>query len=304
MLSQKTLEERRKGIGGSDSAAIMGFSRWKTPYDIWLDKTGMSEPEPVNNDMRRGEVCEPIAASVFAQRQQRKVRRHPDMQWLDDLFFGNIDRHIVDNGDGRGPGVLEIKCPRFTSFLKIKREGLPEEHQIQLQHYLMVKKWAWGAFAVFCADSWELISFDIDADPELHEMIRHAGRNFWMCVVNNIPPVDDEDKKPEVKLPNIGGELVKVDSNEWKQRLEALAEARQIKEDAEALYLDECEKVKYLMGDTTAIEYDGIARVHYSWNKPRKSLDTKALKKAHPEIDFSKFEKVGQPSRSLRPYFF
>ena len=37
------LEERRKGIGGSDVAAIMGLSPWKTAYQVYQDKRGGGE---------------------------------------------------------------------------------------------------------------------------------------------------------------------------------------------------------------------------------------------------------------------
>ncbi|WP_410960483.1 YqaJ viral recombinase family protein, partial [Salmonella sp. SAL4361] len=37
------LAGRKKGIGGSDVAAILGFSPYKSPYQLWLDKTGRSE---------------------------------------------------------------------------------------------------------------------------------------------------------------------------------------------------------------------------------------------------------------------
>ena len=33
------LAGRKKGIGGSDVAAILGFSPYKSPYQLWLDKT-------------------------------------------------------------------------------------------------------------------------------------------------------------------------------------------------------------------------------------------------------------------------
>ena len=38
------LERRRSGIGGSDIAAIIGISPWKTPRDIYLAKKGLAEP--------------------------------------------------------------------------------------------------------------------------------------------------------------------------------------------------------------------------------------------------------------------
>ena len=40
VISQQQLSDRNKGIGSSDAAAILGLSSYKTPYDIWLQKTG------------------------------------------------------------------------------------------------------------------------------------------------------------------------------------------------------------------------------------------------------------------------
>lgn len=38
------LKLRRRGIGGSDVAAIIGISKWRTPLDIYNDKTEEGEP--------------------------------------------------------------------------------------------------------------------------------------------------------------------------------------------------------------------------------------------------------------------
>lgn len=39
------LHRRRAGIGGSDIAAILGLSKYKTAYDVWLDKRGEAPAE-------------------------------------------------------------------------------------------------------------------------------------------------------------------------------------------------------------------------------------------------------------------
>ncbi|EPU7208284.1 YqaJ viral recombinase family protein, partial [Listeria monocytogenes] len=31
---------RRQGIGGSDAGIIMGLNKYKTAFELWLDKTG------------------------------------------------------------------------------------------------------------------------------------------------------------------------------------------------------------------------------------------------------------------------
>ena len=51
MTREAWLDRRRAGIGGSDVAALLGLSRWKTPLDVFLDKTGRSEPIPDNEPM-------------------------------------------------------------------------------------------------------------------------------------------------------------------------------------------------------------------------------------------------------------
>ena len=33
------LEYRKRGIGGSDAAVVCGISRYKSPVELWLEKT-------------------------------------------------------------------------------------------------------------------------------------------------------------------------------------------------------------------------------------------------------------------------
>lgn len=42
---EQWLELRKKGIGGSEAGAIMGLNKWKTPLEIFLDKTEGSIPD-------------------------------------------------------------------------------------------------------------------------------------------------------------------------------------------------------------------------------------------------------------------
>lgn len=40
----KWLETRNAGIGGSDAAVIMGLNSYKSPYQLWMEKTGHAHP--------------------------------------------------------------------------------------------------------------------------------------------------------------------------------------------------------------------------------------------------------------------
>lgn len=39
------LKTRQTGIGGSDVAAILGLNRYRTPLDVYNDKTATDDPQ-------------------------------------------------------------------------------------------------------------------------------------------------------------------------------------------------------------------------------------------------------------------
>ena len=44
MSHQDWLAMRKAGIGGSDCAAAVGLSRWKSPFQLWSEKTDRIVP--------------------------------------------------------------------------------------------------------------------------------------------------------------------------------------------------------------------------------------------------------------------
>ncbi len=54
LTHEEWLEERRKSIGGSDAAALVGMNPYVTPYMLWADKTGRLPPKEDNEAMRQG----------------------------------------------------------------------------------------------------------------------------------------------------------------------------------------------------------------------------------------------------------
>lgn len=42
---EEWLEDRRRSIGGSDAAALVGMNPCVTPYMLWADKTGKLPPK-------------------------------------------------------------------------------------------------------------------------------------------------------------------------------------------------------------------------------------------------------------------
>ena len=93
MSYQDWIDSRRKGIGGSDVAPILNVSPYKTPVDIYLDKTQKSNSKPfISRAMAAGTHLEPVIVKLFEYktglktRKDNKIRIHPKH----DFLIGNL----------------------------------------------------------------------------------------------------------------------------------------------------------------------------------------------------------------------
>lgn len=304
-LTAEKLETRRKGLGGSDSPIVLGVSPFMKPSELWRIKSGLDPEQEETPAMKRGTYLEPVVADLYAEMTGRKVRRsnqtlyHPEYDWM----LAHIDRQI-NAIDDRGPGVLEIKCPGLRIFSKCKREGLPNYYLVQQQHYLAVSGRKWGAFAVFNAERWELIFFDVNRDDEIINII--IAKDFeFMQALREGKPVLDLDAPEICGLPPAEPtEIYTMDSPDWKIAIEKLKEAREIKAEAEALEEEAAQAVKTIMeSNNISVAEGGGARIYYKIQKGRESFDKKKLASDHPEIDLTKYIKTGSPFRTFKPYF-
>lgn len=300
---QGWLEERRTGLGGSDSPVVLGVSPFKSRTELWEEKLGRTaDPDPTPA-MERGTYLEDVIANIYSHRTGRQmikrhgILRHPEFNFM----LANIDRQLHSE-NGKGPGVLEIKAPGLQVFTRCKRDGLPDYYIIQIQHYLGVTGRKWGSFAVFNAERWELIHFDVERDDELINLIFEADQKFWFLVKTGTPP--EELDVPALDLPPVGGEMVKIETPAWAAAVDALRQAKEIKTEAEALENEAKEELQRLMVEAGAGVVEGAgARIYWKESPGRASFDKRLLAKDHPEIDLSKYEKIGKPFRTFRPFF-
>ena len=65
---EQWLEERKKGIGGSDSAAVLGLNPYMTNVDLWQIKTGRKQQENVSQKpfVKYGTEAEKHLIALFA----------------------------------------------------------------------------------------------------------------------------------------------------------------------------------------------------------------------------------------------
>lgn len=328
------LARRRAGIGGSDAAAIIGQDPYKTALAVYQDKVGEVADAAPSPAMQRGRILEDTVVELYSEMTGRKVRKQPQRAHPEYPFLiANIDRQILANGNELGTGLLEVKCPGIRNFLKVQRGGLPIAWAIQGQHYLGVTGYQWMSYAIFNADLWKLIHFDITRDDEFIHKLQAAEARFWKeHVEKKIPPPPISIVGPELEtLPAFDGEIqYREDDPAWTEAIEALLQARTLKETAESVEEQAKDRVRELMGERGCVEGAG-ARIYWRQMPGRKTFDKKALEGAKPldrlkvlaalktlpdepttedfneafgrcDLNLADFDKVGKPFDEFRAY--
>ena len=193
-----TAEERRRYIGGSDIAAIMGQSRWKTIYRLWAEKTGKIEiPDLSNNEaVEMGTRLEQFVADVFSEKTGKAVRKQSKMYVHKDYPYmvAHVDRLITGSDE-----LLECKtCSAFK--LEEWENKIPKEYVLQVIWYLGItgRKRGWIA----CLIGGQKFDYKvIEFDEELFSLMVEKAVKFWDMVQKQIPPVilpEDGDTLAEV----------------------------------------------------------------------------------------------------------
>lgn len=173
------LEQRRRGIGGSDVAAIMGLSPWRSPLDVWMEKTGRAEPQDLSDRpyIQFGNIMEPVIADWYrSNRSGLKVRRvnaicqSMERPWAQ----ASLDYEVHD--PELGWGVLEIKTARNRCDWA---DGVPAHYLTQIIHYMNVTGRIFADVAVFFRDEAEFESYRYAWDDEDDAAVEQAVDTFW-----------------------------------------------------------------------------------------------------------------------------
>jgi len=325
---------RAKGIGGSDVAAIMGVDLYRDAEELWLEKTGQKvthEDDTPTPDQQRGITFESVALKLYAEQSGTSFipgsrGTHPEYPWM--LY--TTDATIIDSGEEI---IGEVKCPSLGMFSRIKREGLAASWILQMQHYLCCTKSPVGRFIVFCADRMEILTFDVQADLLLHDLLIEKEREFWTLVETMTPPEPVVAEMKDGKV-EIVGTVEKRYDDKAREAFTMLREAKAMKKTSEELEEQALYRVREVIGENRygVFEAPGIGRLNVSQRAGRLTFDSKALANVRPldriavgallepffesgaipvtlvswlanaDLDLAQFDKIGKPYDDVRFY--
>lgn len=193
--SKEWLDWRRRGLGGSDAPIIMGVSPWKTPLELWKEKTGRAERNGgtgPNWAQQRGIDMEPKARAKYELLEGLDAPpilfEHPDYPHF---------RVSLDGWNEEKQIVLEIKCPGRDDHAKAKSGEVPLKYIWQLEMQLWVtggKEAHYFSYYEGKDGKSDYVLIKYRSDLERRERLIKALHHFWDCVVRDIPPeLSDKD---------------------------------------------------------------------------------------------------------------
>jgi putative phage-type endonuclease len=286
LTKEEWLALRQNGIGGSDCAAACGMSRFKSPYTLWAEKTGMKAKDDLsgNESVYWGTVMEPILRTEFAKRTGLAVQEIPYVFCDKETPFmiANIDG-IAKDTDGN-VSLLEIKTAGLYA-AKDWADGLPPEYYLQVQHYLSVCGLN-HAYVIVLIGGNDFKYIEVERDDTTIANLIMLERDFWEAVTRKEAPAVDgssstadtlselypKGNKTSLILPDSADELARyyLDLHEQEKELKTEKTA--------------CEnQLKAMLGESDcALTPAGYA---ISWkNSTSSRIDTTLLKKEVPDV--------------------
>ena len=284
MSYEDWLEHRKLGIGGSDASVVCGINKYKSPVELWMDKTGQLPPQEAGEAAYWGTLLESIVRAEFTRRTGIEVTKPSVILQSEEHPF------MLANLDGTcevpdvGTCIFEAKTA--SAFKAGEWEDtIPDEYQLQIQHYMAVTGYAGAYIAVLIGGNTFRWKF-VERDEELISMLIELESAFWNHVQDcTPPPLDGSDaaakflserfptSKPtsHITLPDTAADLL-AQYDEACEQLEIVTEKKQKAENL----------LKEMMGEN---EIGTAGDRIVTWKSvSQERLDSKTLKAEHPTL--------------------
>jgi putative phage-type endonuclease len=185
---------RSQGLGGTDVAAVLGFDKWRTPLDVWLDKTGRGTYTESSYPMRRGTFMERFLLDEYARETGAIMERPPALLAHPDYAMVRASLDGIAHHRDRSV-VVDAKAPtwRGREAWWDEEKLCPDGYAVQMLTYLAVTGLP---EAVLVADvAGEYTTVTIARDEAWEAVALPLLADWWQTfVVGDTPPPADWER--------------------------------------------------------------------------------------------------------------
>lgn len=282
LSKEEWLELRRTGIGGSDCAAALGMSKWKSQLALWLEKLGQDKPVEETESMYWGTVMEPILLAEFSKRTGKKAESCPFMFQSVEYPFMLADLDgIVREPDG-STSIIEIKTANAFA-VNDWSDGVPVQYYLQVQHYMATVDLAKTYLCVLLGGC-EFQIHEIERDEETINNLIALEHDFWQKVITKTQPeVDSQSSDALNSMYPEANHTSLVLADEADSLISDYIQIKAIEDDIKQKKAELENRLKAMLGHAESGKSKAGFTVKWS-NSTSKRLDTTALKKDLPEL--------------------
>ena len=329
LINQDFTVDRSKYIGGSDIGAILGLSRYRTPLQVWMEKTGKDTKKSDSLPMRFGSFAEEFVASEYSRAtgfeliHDESIYIHPSHSFMS----AHIDRFVLLRSDlsNAGKRTSDTKCTNATSIndnkinpnlfsriLECKTanpfatnewgeagtDHVPMSYLCQCIWYMAITGIDKTDLAVLFGNS-DFRVYEITRDLELEELVIQKAEDFWhQYVLKDIPPPTNNEQDCQI-LFNKGDSTKTIQGS---HETLGLTKRLHFLNSEIAAYEKEISGIKQVimnqMGEAEILAFGDEVLATWKSPKPSNRLDAKKLELEHPAL-CANFKVPIQNSRRL-----
>jgi len=250
MNREQFLLDRKKGIGGSDVASILGVSPYRTALEVYHDKTRpdlvLDEP---TEDMQRGVRVEKYILQEYAERSEVELNTNiPTIVDQEYQFMrANIDAKVVGQNV-----VIEAKSTKAP--ISSWEKGIPEYYKAQVAYYAMLTNADYVEVPVLFS-GWKYACFTYWRNAEYEAGIKEAVINFWQNhIVKNIPPKPTSPEELMAAYPKLEEQKTIKADNDIQEKVYQLQEAQEQRKELEKQEKQLKTQIQGYMGDAGLLD--------------------------------------------------
>ncbi|WP_185972898.1 lambda-exonuclease family protein [Aeromicrobium piscarium] len=186
--------EHRRLVTASKAAAILGLSPWQSPYSLWCEMKGWTEPDESNMQQRRGHYLEPAILAWWRDQHEGQIDTWIEQQWYphEDWAGCTIDAGCSLNLPDREYQVL-VEAKSASGMDEWGAPGtdeIPAYYLAQVYFQLAITGDE-RCYVPVIGPYLEFSEYVVEADQEAQQATLAACRRFYDSLSQDEPPTLD-----------------------------------------------------------------------------------------------------------------
>lgn len=291
------IQERNTGLGGSDIAALLGMSPYKTPVELWAEKVGLSASSQREGlHLRFGQHLEPFIAKEFEEQTGLFTQEYADALHHHEhpFMYAHVDRFLVN--EKWEPAVVEgtvlakelLECKTASVYNKDEwgpsgTDQVPRAYLLQCIWYMAVTGCQKAHIAALIGNS-DFRVYQIQREEKLEQLVIEQAKRFWFDhVLEGVAPKPRNTNDVKLLHPC---EVAQQTVEATPELFETVKQLKQVQDESKALE-EKSEILKtqimHAMGDAQELSLAGKLLATWKSSKPAMRLDANTLKKLFPQ---------------------